>query len=121
MIVAALADPGSGVDVVDRFFAPGAGVPEDPATGSAHCILTPLYAAKLGRTSLRFHQAYPGRGGDLACELRGDRVILSGSAVTVADTTLRPHPRMRKGRSVRSGPRIRSGAAQPTRPLCLAR
>ena len=92
VIVAALADPGSGVDVVDRFFAPGAGVPEDPATGSAHCILTPLYAEKLGRASLRFHQAYPGRGGDLACELRGDRVILSGSAVTVADTTLRLTP-----------------------------
>ena len=89
VIVAAPADPGSNVDVVDRFFAPGAGVPEDPATGSAHCILTPLYADKLGRAVLRFHQAFPGRGGDLACELRGDRVILSGSAVTVAESRLR--------------------------------
>lgn len=89
VIVAALADAGSPIDVVDRFFAPGAGVPEDPTTGSAHCILTPLYAEKLGRTSLRFHQAYPGRGGDLACELHGDRVILSGAAATVAESRLR--------------------------------
>ncbi len=89
VIVAALADPGSQVDVVDRFFAPGAGVPEDAATGSAHCILTPLYADKLGRTTLRFHQAFPGRGGDLLCELAGDRVRLTGAAVTVAESRLR--------------------------------
>lgn len=89
VIVAALADAGSAVDVVDRFFAPGAGVPEDPATGSAHCILAPLYADKLGRTSLRFHQAFPGRGADLACEAAGDRVILTGGAVTVVEGRLR--------------------------------
>ena len=89
MIVAAQADAGSAVDVVDRFFAPGAGVPEDPTTGSAHCILTPLYADKLGRSALRFHQAYPGRGGDLRCELKGDRVLLEGAAVTVAESRLR--------------------------------
>ena len=89
VIVAATADAGSGVDAVDRFFAPGAGVPEDPATGSAHCILTPLYVQRLGRSPLRFHQAFPGRGGDLTCELLGDRVILSGLAVTVAESRLR--------------------------------
>ena len=89
VIVAALADSGTGIDVVDRFFAPGAGVPEDAATGSAHCILTPLYAEKLGRSALRFHQAFPGRGGDLACELAGDRVRLTGEAVTVAESRLR--------------------------------
>lgn len=89
VIVAAPAEPGSGFDVVDRFFAPGAGVPEDAATGSAHCILAPLYAEKLGRSSLRFHQAFPGRGGDIATELRGDRVILTGDAVTVIESRLR--------------------------------
>jgi predicted PhzF superfamily epimerase YddE/YHI9 len=75
--------------VVDRFFAPGSGIPEDPATGSLHCILSPLFAEKLGRPRVRFHQAYPGRGGDLDCEVRGDRVLLRGRAVTVLDGTLR--------------------------------
>ena len=76
-------------DVVSRFFAPGSGIPEDPTTGSLHCILSPLFAAKLGRARLRFHQAYPGRGGDLDCELRGERVLIGGSAVTVAESRLR--------------------------------
>ena len=78
--VAALATPGSGVDVVDRFFAPGSGIPEDPATGSLHCILSPLFAQKLGRPVVTFLQAYPGRGGDITCELRGERVLLRGQA-----------------------------------------
>ncbi len=86
---AALADAGSGYDVVSRFFAPGSGIPEDPATGSAHCILSPLFAGKLGRAALRFHQAYPGRGGDLDCEHRGERVMLRGQAVTVIESVLR--------------------------------
>jgi PhzF family phenazine biosynthesis protein len=88
LIVAAGADKGSPYDVVDRFFAPGSGIPEDPATGSAHCILAPLYAQKLGRPAVKFHQAYPGRGGDLDTELKGDRVILSGRAVTVLESRL---------------------------------
>jgi PhzF family phenazine biosynthesis protein len=87
--VAALADAGSAHDVVSRFFAPGSGIPEDPATGSAHCILSPLFAGKLGRADLRFHQAYPGRGGDLHCEHRGERVLLRGQAVTVIESVLR--------------------------------
>jgi PhzF family phenazine biosynthesis protein len=87
--VAALADAGSPHDVVSRFFAPGSGIPEDPATGSAHCILSPLFAGKLGRADLRFHQAYPGRGGDLNCEHRGERVLLRGQAVTVIESVLR--------------------------------
>jgi PhzF family phenazine biosynthesis protein len=87
--VAAIADAGRPYDVVDRFFAPGSGIPEDPATGSLHCILTPLFAEKLGRARVVFHQAYPGRGGDLDCEHRGDRVLLRGCAVTVADARLR--------------------------------
>jgi PhzF family phenazine biosynthesis protein len=92
LIVAATADAASPYDVVDRFFAPGSGIPEDPATGSAHCILAPLYAQKLGRTAVKFHQAYPGRGGDLDTELRGDRVMLKGGAVTVLDSVLRITP-----------------------------
>jgi PhzF family phenazine biosynthesis protein len=87
--VAALAEPGAGYDVVDRFFAPGSGIPEDPTTGSLHCILAPLYADKLGRRRVTFHQAYPGRGGDLLCEHRGDRVMIGGRAVTVVESRLR--------------------------------
>ncbi|MDR3511258.1 MAG: PhzF family phenazine biosynthesis protein [Caulobacteraceae bacterium] len=87
--VAALAAPGSGYDVVSRFFAPGSGIPEDPTTGSAHCILAPLFAEKLGRTTLRCHQAYPGRGGDVETEMNGDRVLLRGRAVTVIESRLR--------------------------------
>ena len=89
LVVTAPADAGRPYDVVSRFFAPGCGVPEDPTTGSAHCILAPLYAGKLGRPVVRFHQAYPGRGGDLECEVVGDRVLLRGRAVTVMETTLR--------------------------------
>ena len=89
LVVAAFADAESDYDVVSRFFAPGSGVPEDPTTGSAHCILAPLFAEKLGRGRLRFHQAYPGRGGDLEAEARGDRVLLRGQAVTVIESLLR--------------------------------
>ena len=89
VIVTARADPGSPHDVVSRFFAPGSGVPEDPATGSAHCILAPLWAEKLGRPVLRYHQAFPGRGGDLECEAAGDRVKLRGRAITVLESRLR--------------------------------
>jgi len=80
---------GGDYDVVSRFFAPGSGIDEDPTTGSLHCILSPLFSTKLGRATLKFHQAYPGRGGDLECELAGDRVRLRGSAVTVLEGTLR--------------------------------
>ncbi len=86
--VSALAANGA-YDVVSRFFAPGSGIDEDPTTGSLHCILSPLFSQKLGRATLKFHQAYPGRGGDLECELAGDRVRLRGSAVTVLEGVLR--------------------------------
>ena len=89
VIVCALADPTDDVDVVDRFFAPGCGVDEDPATGSAHCILGPLYADTLGRATVRFRQVFPGRGGDIETETRGDRVLLRGQAVTVIESRLR--------------------------------
>lgn len=87
--VTALADAGSPFDVVSRFFAPGAGVSEDPTTGSLHCILSPLFSEKLRRPTLRFHQAYPGRGGDLECEYHADRVLLRGAALTVLEGRLR--------------------------------
>ena len=87
LIVCAKADAGSAYDVVDRFFAPGSGIAEDPATGSAHCILAPLYADKLGRPDVRLYQAYPGRGAGI--ELKGERVILKGQAVTVIESRLR--------------------------------
>ena len=89
VIVTAQADAGSAHDVVSRFFAPGSGVPEDPATGSAHCILAPLFSQKLGRATLRYHQAFPGRGGDLECEVAGHRVKLRGRALTVVESRLR--------------------------------
>jgi PhzF family phenazine biosynthesis protein len=87
--VAALADPDAPHDVVSRFFAPGSGIAEDPATGSAHCILSPLFSEKLGRDTLKFHQAYPGRGGDIVAQIMGPRVRLAGRAVTVMDSRLR--------------------------------
>jgi PhzF family phenazine biosynthesis protein len=89
VIVCALADSSDNVDVVDRFFAPGCGVDEDPATGSAHCILGPLYADKLGGPVVRFRQVFPGRGGGIETEVRGERVLLRGQAITVIDSRLR--------------------------------
>jgi len=89
VIVCAQADAGDDVDVVDRFFAPGCGVDEDPATGSAHCILGPLYADKLGREIVRFRQVFPTRGGEIETERRGDRTLLRGRAVTVVESVLR--------------------------------
>jgi len=72
--------PGSDCDFVSRFFAPGAGVPEDPVTGSAHCTLVPYWAAQLGKTALHARQV-SARGGELWCELAGDRVKIAGHAV----------------------------------------
>ena len=72
--------PGDAVDFVSRFFAPKAGVPEDPVTGSSHCTLIPYWAKRLGKTTLSARQISP-RGGELRCELRGDRVLIGGAAV----------------------------------------
>lgn len=88
LVITSLADAGQPYDVVSRFFAPLFGIPEDPVTGSAHCMLMPLYTPIIGRERLSFHQAYPGRGGDLDCELRGDRVILGGQARTIMRGTV---------------------------------
>jgi predicted PhzF superfamily epimerase YddE/YHI9 len=71
-----------GFDFVSRYFAPGAGVDEDPVTGAAHCALAPYWAAKLGRADLVGFQASK-RGGVVGVSARGDRVALRGQAVTV--------------------------------------
>ena len=72
----------NGHDFTSRFFAPGSGVDEDPATGSTHCALTPYWSSRLGKTAMVAYQA-SARGGTLRVRLEGDRVILGGQAVTV--------------------------------------
>lgn len=82
---------GSDYDFVSRFFAPGAGVDEDPVTGSAHCALAPYWAAKLGRAELVGRQA-SARGGIVKVRALGERVILSGQAVVVLRGDLHVDP-----------------------------
>ncbi|MCW5646051.1 MAG: PhzF family phenazine biosynthesis protein [Sphingopyxis sp.] len=74
-------DDPSGADVVSRAFAPGAGIDEDPVTGSAHSVLTPYWAARLGRDAFSAYQA-SARGGHVGCRLDGDMVELTGACVT---------------------------------------
>jgi PhzF family phenazine biosynthesis protein len=71
-----------GGDFVSRFFAPRKGVPEDPVTGSAHCRLAPYWGAKLGKSLMQARQLSR-RGGEMSVDLKGERVLLSGRAVTV--------------------------------------
>ena len=80
-------DPASGYDFVSRFFAPGYGIPEDPVTGSAHTALAPYWSDRLGRASLTGLQA-SARTGLVHTAVHGDRVHLTGHAVTVLDGTL---------------------------------
>jgi predicted PhzF superfamily epimerase YddE/YHI9 len=81
--VIATAEADDGVHhFVSRFFAPAAGVPEDPVTGSAHCALTPYWAGRLGSPRLLGYQA-SARGGTVRVEHAGTRVRLAGHAVTV--------------------------------------
>ncbi len=72
---------GDDCDFVSRFFAPDAGIREDPVTGSAHCTLTPYWSRRLGRTQLHARQV-SARGGELWCTAAGDRVTIAGCAVT---------------------------------------
>ena len=74
-------------DFVSRYFAPGYGIPEDFVTGSSHCLLTPIWAKRLGKTTLHARQL-SAREGELWCELRGDRVILRGKAVPILQGSL---------------------------------
>jgi PhzF family phenazine biosynthesis protein len=69
-------------DFLSRFFAPAAGINEDPVTGSAHCALAPFWAERLGKTEMTAYQCSP-RGGVVKVKLAGDRVLLRGKAVTV--------------------------------------
>lgn len=78
--------PGKRTDVVSRVFVPGGGVDEDSVTGSAHAVLTPFWAARLGRASFTAHQA-SARGGDLTCRLEGNRAVLGGRCITVVEGT----------------------------------
>ena len=73
--------PGDEVDFVSRFFSPNAGVPEDPVTGSSHCTLIPYWAERLGKHQLHAYQI-SARQGELWCENKGERVLISGKAVT---------------------------------------
>jgi PhzF family phenazine biosynthesis protein len=73
--------PGAQVDFVSRFFAPKHGIPEDPVTGSAHCALAPYWSSRLGKGELETRQVSV-RGGAIHCRMNGDRVVISGNAVT---------------------------------------
>lgn len=73
--------PGKEVDFVSRFFAPSCSVPEDPVTGSAHCTLIPYWAKRLGKNSMHAYQL-SARKGEIWCENKGDRVLISGKAIT---------------------------------------
>ncbi|MEX6500982.1 PhzF family phenazine biosynthesis protein [Pseudomonas zhanjiangensis] len=79
--------PGRTHDFVSRYFAPGVGIDEDPVTGSAHCILTPYWAERLGKRELSAYQC-SARGGELHCSLVGERVKIAGQAVLVASGRL---------------------------------
>lgn len=81
-VIVTAAGDAEGVDFVSRFFGPRVGVPEDPVTGSAHCLLAPWWSAVLGRSELVGVQV-SARGGTVRTSLRGDRVALRGRAVTV--------------------------------------
>jgi len=70
---------GNEVDFVSRFFAPQAGIDEDPVTGSAHTTLTPFWSARLGKTAMKARQL-SARGGYLECTLKGDRTLIAGHA-----------------------------------------
>lgn len=81
IVTARSSDPA--FDFVSRFFAPAAGINEDPATGSAHCVLADFWRKRLNKTAFRAYQASP-RGGVISVRIDGERAILSGQAVTVA-------------------------------------
>jgi PhzF family phenazine biosynthesis protein len=85
--VVAVTARGTDADFVSRYFAPSYGIPEDPVTGSAHCALAPYWANRLGKSTLHARQLSE-RGGELWCEVRGDRVFLKGKAVVTLEGSL---------------------------------
>jgi PhzF family phenazine biosynthesis protein len=80
--------PGDSVDFVSRYFAPHAGIPEDPVTGSAHCVLTPYWAKRLGKAKLAARQI-SARGGELAVEDKGARTFISGKVAPYLEGRIR--------------------------------
>jgi PhzF family phenazine biosynthesis protein len=76
--------PGTDCDFVSRCFCPREGIPEDPVTGSSHCVLVPYWAARLGKETFHARQL-SARGGELFCERQGDRVKIAGHAVKVLE------------------------------------
>lgn len=91
--VIATAPGGAGVDFVSRFFAPRAGVPEDPVTGSSHCTLIPFWAQRLNKKEL-FARQISKRGGELTCRDLGERVGIGGQAIVYFQGELElPEPR----------------------------
>jgi PhzF family phenazine biosynthesis protein len=87
IVVTTAARAGADYDFVSRGFFPGSGIDEDPVTGSAHCMLAPYWQPRLGRSTLTGYQA-SARGGYVECEIKGNRVLLRGSAVTVLEGKL---------------------------------
>ncbi len=83
-IVAIASAPGDAIDFVSRVFTPFFDIPEDPVTGSAHAVAVPYWAERFGRKTLTAYQAST-RGGHVGCRLAGDRVVLSGTCVTVIE------------------------------------
>jgi len=80
--------PGATCDFVSRYFAPHAGIPEDPVTGSAHCVLTPYWAERLGKSRMSARQI-SARGGELAVELAGERVRIAGRVAPYLEGRIR--------------------------------
>ena len=83
----AITAQGTDEDFVTRYFAPSYGIPEDFVTGSVHCALTPYWSERLGKKTLRARQLSP-RGGELLCEMAGERVHLSGKVLLTMQATL---------------------------------
>jgi len=76
--------PGDTTDIVSRAFTPAFGIPEDPVTGSAHAVIAPYWAQRLGRDTFSAYQA-SARGGRIGCRVDGDRVVLRGDCVTTIE------------------------------------
>ena len=87
-VIVTCASASSEFDFVSRFFAPGAGIDEDPVTGSAHCFLGPHWKKRLGKDEFTAYQASE-RGGVVRVRVAGERVILSGKAVTISARILK--------------------------------
>jgi predicted PhzF superfamily epimerase YddE/YHI9 len=78
--------PGDDTDCASRYFAPHAGIDEDPVTGSAHCTIVPYWADRLGKSEIHARQVSK-RSGDLYCRLAGERVFIAGMARLVVEGT----------------------------------